>query len=104
MSEFVSIAEAKNMRGGINLKAKVKEKKEPRTVNLKRGGSTDVCDAIITDVEDTGDEMNFTLWGDEIQKVNQGDIVVITNGYSNEFRGVVSISTGKYGKMDVNPQ
>ena len=104
MEEFVLIKDAKNMRSGINLKAKVKEKKEPRTVNLKRGGTTEVCDATMTDIDDTGDEINLTLWGDEIKSVNVGDIIVITNGYSSEFRGTVSISKGKYGKMEINPQ
>jgi len=100
MAEFQSVAEVKKMRSGINLKAEVKSKGEPRTVNLKTGGTVDVCDAVITD---GSDDMKLTLWGDDIKAVNVGDTVVITNGYTNEFKGDVSLTKGKFGKMEINP-
>ncbi|NJK78339.1 MAG: DNA-binding protein [Nanoarchaeota archaeon] len=101
MAEFQSVAEVKKMRSGINLKAEVKSKGDQRTVNLKTGGTVDVCDAIITD---GSDDLKLTLWGDDIKAVNVGDTVVITNGYTNEFKGEVSLTKGKFGKMEVNPQ
>lgn len=101
MAEFQSVAEVKKMRSGINLKAEVKSKGEPRTVNLKTGGTVDVCDAVISD---GADDMKLTLWGDDIKAVNVGDTVVITNGYTNEFKGEVSLTKGKFGKMEINPQ
>ena len=101
MAEFQSVAEVKKMRSGINLKAEVKSKGDQRTVNLKTGGTVDVCDAIITD---GSDELKLTLWGDDIKAVNVGDTVVITNGYTNEFKGEVSLTKGKFGKMEINPQ
>lgn len=91
------------MRSGINVDAKVKSKGESRTVNLKRGGTINVCDAVISDGEGQDNEMKLTLWGEEIEKVKQGDRVVITDGYANEFRGEVSLTKGKFGKMEVNP-
>ena len=103
MSEFIKISEAKKMRSGVNVDAKVKSKGDPRTVNLKSGNNVDVCDAVITNGDTVDDEMNLTLWGDDIKTVNVGDRVVITNGYTNEFKGVVSLTKGKFGKMDVNP-
>jgi replication factor A1 len=100
MAEFQSVSQVKKMRSGINLKAEVKSKGEPRTVNLKTGGTVDVCDAVISD---GSDDIKLTLWGDDIKAVNIGDVVVITNGYTNEFKGEVSLTKGKFGKMEVNP-
>jgi len=101
MAEFQSVAQVKKMRSGINLKAEVKSKGEPRTVNLKTGGTVDVCDAVISDGTD---DIKLTLWGDDIKAVNIGDVVVVTNGYTNEFKGEVSLTKGKFGKMEINPQ
>ncbi len=101
MAEFQSVAQVKKMRSGINLKAEVKSKGEPRTVNLKTGGTVDVCDAVISDGVD---DIKLTLWGDDIKAVSIGDTVVITNGYTNEFKGEVSLTKGKFGKMEINPQ
>lgn len=102
MEDPIRIAEAKKMRNGINTKAIVKSKGDKRTVNLKSGGTTDVCDAIIKDGDTQEDEMKMTLWGEDIAKVNVGDEVEISNGYTTEFRGEVSLGKGKYGKMRVN--
>jgi len=104
MSEFIPISEAKKMRSGVNVEAEVKSKGDPRTVNLKSGGTIDVCDAIIANGETEDDQMKLTLWGDDIKAVNVGDKVVITNGYTNEFKGEVSLTKGKFGKMEINPQ
>jgi replication factor A1 len=101
MAEFQSVSQVKKMRSGINLKADVKSKGDPRTVNLKTGSTVDVCDAVISD---GSDDIKLTLWGDDIKAVNIGDTVVITNGYTNEFKGEVSLTKGKFGKMEVNPQ
>jgi len=101
MAEFQSVSQVKKMRSGINLKAEVKSKGDPRTVNLKTGGTVEVCDAVISD---GSDDIKLTLWGDDIKAVSIGDVVVITNGYTNEFKGDVSLTKGKFGKMEINPQ
>ena len=63
MAESVPISEAKKMRSGVNVEAEVIEKPDARTVNLKSGGTVDVCDAIIAN-EDKSEEnkMKLTLW------------------------------------------
>ena len=104
MTEFIPISQAKKMRSGVNVNAEVKSKGDPRTVNLKSGGTVDVCDAIISNGETEDDQMKLTLWGDDIKAVNVGDTVVITNGYTNEFKGEVSLTKGKFGQMEINPQ
>ena len=96
----MNIEEAKNMRSGVNVEALVENKSDIRTVNLKSGGETKVCDALIKD--DSG-EMKLTLWGADIEQVKVGDIVRITNGYTNEFKGETSLTKGKFGQMEINP-
>ena len=81
----VTAEQAKNMRDGVNIEGTVERKGEPRTVNMKRGGTIDVCDAFLIDAE--GGEIKLTLWGDDIPKVNNGDKIKITNGYTNSFTG-----------------
>ena len=103
MPEFIPISQVKKMRSGINAKAEVKSKGDPRTINLKSGGTVDVCDAIIADGEEEENQITLALWGDDIKAVNVGDVVVITNGYTNEFKGEVSLTKGKFGQMEVNP-
>jgi replication factor A1 len=88
------------MRNKINTKGIVKSKGEIRNVNLKAGGTIEVCDAILSD--QTG-EIKLTLWGEDISKVNEGDTVVIKNGYTNSFKGELALTKGKYGEMVVNP-
>jgi len=95
----VSAEQAKNMRDGINIEGTVERKGDPRTVNMKRGGTIDVCDAFLVDAE--GGEIKLTLWGDDIPKFNNGDKVKITNGYTNSFKGEVAITKGKFGQMEV---
>ncbi len=104
MAEHLPISQAKKTRSGINIKATVKSKGDSRTVNLKNGGTINVCDAVIKDGETDDDQMKLTLWGDDINAINVGDTVVITNGYTNEFRGEVSLTKGKFGQMEVNPE
>lgn len=103
LTDFIPISEAKKMRSQVNVEAIVKSKGDPRTVNLPRGGTIQVCDAIIVDGETADDQMDLTLWGSEIDSVNIGDVVVITNGYTKVFNDRVSLTAGKYGQMKINP-
>ena len=76
---------------------KLKSKNEPRTVNTKYG-ETQVCDAML---EDDSGEIKLTLWGDDIPKVNVGDTISITDGYTNTFKDEVSINKSRSGKLEV---
>jgi len=93
---MVSIKESKNMRYGIDTEGIVKRKGETRTVNKKAGGTIDVCDAYL--VDDSG-EIKLTLWGSDIQKISDGSKVKITNGYTKTFKGEISLTKGKNGKL-----
>ncbi len=96
----VNTEQAKKMRSGIDIEGTIQKKGETRTVNKKAGGQIDVCDAYITD---EAGEMKFTLWGEDVAKVKNGDKVKITNGYTNTFKGEVGLAKGKYGDMKILP-
>lgn len=95
---MVTTAEAKNMRNKIDIEGTVERMEEPRTVNLKMGGTTDVCNAFLVDA---AGEIKLTLWGDEITKVKNGSKILIKNGYTNTFKNEVSLGKGKYGELVV---
>lgn len=94
----MDIQAAKNTRSGIDIRAIVIKKGDPRTVNLKAGGTSDVCEVTISD--DTG-EMPLTLWNEDIDRVSVGDTIEISNGYTSEFKGTSQLNIGKYGKMSL---
>jgi len=98
--EEISISQVQNQRNKINTRGTLKSKGEVRNVNMRAGGTIDVCDAILSD--DSG-EIKLTLWGEDIAKVKEGDTIVIKNGYTNSFKGDVSLTKGKFGEMTVNP-
>ena len=92
----MKISELKAGMRNLSVTGKIDSVGEPRTVNLKAGGTTTVADAIISDESGS---IKLALWGDDINKVQPGDKVSIENGYINTFKGENSISVGKFGKM-----
>ena len=90
--------EAKQMRTGITIQAKIVDKGEVRTVNTKFG-ETKVCDAFL---EDESGRIKLTLWVDDTEKVKNGDEVKLEGGYTTTFREVVQLNKGrKDGKLEV---
>lgn len=57
-----------------------------------------MCNAKIKD--DSG-EITLTLWNDEIEKVNVGNKIKIFNGYVNEWQGILQLTVGKFGKLEI---
>ncbi len=43
----------------------------------------------------------MSLWGNDINNVDQGDTIEVENGYVNEFRGTPQLASGKFGKVKV---
>jgi replication factor A1 len=80
------------------LEITIKEKGETRDVNTFRGASR-VCDA--KGVDEDGDEVQISLWNDEIEKVNVNDVLRITNGWVRQWRGNMQVSAGRFGKLDI---
>jgi len=62
-------------------------------------GSGVVCSAAGKD--EKGDEVSITLWNEQCKQVNEGDKIVIKNGWTSEYQGKVQVSTGKKGSLEV---
>lgn len=92
----MNISELKPGMRNVSVTAKVDSVGQPRTVNLKAGGTNTVADAVISD--DSG-SIKLSLWGDDIDKIQTGDRISIENGYINTFKNENSISVGKFGKL-----
>jgi replication factor A1 len=80
----------------VSLTASIDSISEPRTVNLRAGGTAQVADAIISD--ETGN-IKLSLWDDQIKSVKEGDMISIENGYTQSFRGENNLNIGRYGRL-----
>ncbi|MBN2127689.1 MAG: hypothetical protein JW703_04880 [Candidatus Diapherotrites archaeon] len=72
---------------------------EERAFNTPRGSGV-VANAAARD--ETG-EVSVSLWNEQTKQVKEGDKIKIEDGWCNEFRGQIQLSTGKNGKLTVNP-
>ena len=78
----------------------VTEKGEPREFQSKwSGASGRVCDAVGKDEE--GENVNLTLWNDDIDRVEVNAKIKITNGWTSSYKNQLLVSTGKYGKLEI---
>jgi replication factor A1 len=92
----MNIGELKSGMRNVSVTGKVDSVGEPRTVNLKAGGTNTVADARISD--ETG-SIKLSLWGDDINKIQPGETVSVEKGYINTFKGEDSINVGKFGSL-----
>lgn len=64
----------------------------------KFGKAGKVATAILKD--ETG-KVKLSLWNEQVEQVNKGDRVHITNGYVSEWQGELQLTTGKFGKLEI---
>lgn len=95
---FVDTTQAKQLKSKINIEGTIKSKGGIRSINTKAGSTLKVCDALLTD--DKG-EIKITFWGEECDKISDGIKIRITNGYTNTFKGDISLTKGKFGRMEI---
>ncbi|MAG45415.1 MAG: DNA-binding protein [Nanoarchaeota archaeon] len=84
-------------QGKIDVSGEIVSKEEPREFD-KFGNKIRVCNC---DFKDDSGNIKLTLWNDEVEKVNVGDIVKITNGYCNEYQGEKQLTAGKFGQLEI---
>lgn len=94
----MQIKDLKNGMRAVTIEASVVSVSEPRTVNLRDGGTAKVADCMIQD--DSG-QIKLSLWEDHIAMVKVGSKISIENGYTNSFKGENSLNVGRYGKLKV---
>lgn len=73
---------------------KIVAKDEPRDV---RDGSLKLCECTC---EDDSGRVVVTLWNQDIEKFAEGDTIKITKGWANEYKGQISVSSGKFGQVE----
>ncbi|MEM4183226.1 MAG: OB-fold nucleic acid binding domain-containing protein [Candidatus Caldarchaeum sp.] len=78
--------------------AKVVEKPEPRVVSSQYDQAEHrLTEALIAD--ETG-AITLVLWDDNIDLVNEGDSVKVTNGFIKLFRGKMQLNLGRFGRIE----
>lgn len=97
--EPVKVGDLNTYSRGVNTTVKVVSKTEPREVTSRSDGSAHrVCEALVGD--DTG-SLYLTLWDEAIDDVVEEQVLKITNGYVNLFRGSMRLNIGRYGSSEV---
>ena len=93
----MKISDLKDGAGKVDIEAKVIEKDNSREITTKFG-HTKVSNAVL---EDDSGTITLVLWGDDTEKVKEGDTVKIENGFVKEWNNSLQLSVGKYGKMTI---
>jgi replication factor A1 len=53
-------------------------------------------------IQDSTGSIRLILWEDQIEKVKEGDIVTIENGYVSSYKGApITLQVGQYGSLKV---
>ena len=92
----MQIKDLQPRQGKVDITLDIVSKADAREFS-KFGKPGRVCNAKAKD--ETG-EVTITLWNDDIDKVNVGDKVKITNGWVSEWQGELQLSTGRFGQME----
>ncbi|MHA1427301.1 MAG: hypothetical protein ACTSQI_15025 [Candidatus Helarchaeota archaeon] len=80
----------------VEVIVKVVQKGSPRSVFVRSDGKQhQVVDLLVGD--ETG-MVSMSLWDDMIHQINETDIIQISKGYVNEFRGKMQLNIGKLGR------
>ena len=81
----------------VSVEGKITFKSEPRRVRT-RYGPRSVADAKLEDETGT---ISLTLWEQQIDLVDLGDVVRIKGDYVNEFRNQLQLNVPRSGIMEV---
>ncbi len=90
-----------NLRPGlksINVKFKVENISDEREVVSRKTGETlRVTEAL---VGDSSGSILLSLWNDDIDKVEEGHVYKLNNGYTTIFKGSLRLNVGRYGSLE----
>jgi len=93
----MKISELQPGTGNVTLQAEVVSVEAPREIN-KMGRMLRVANATIKDDSGT---ITLVLWNENIDKVQEGAVIKIENGYVNTWQNQAQLTLGKFGKMSV---
>ncbi len=57
-----------------------------------------ICSCV---VRDSSGECVLSLWNDEVDQFKRGDFVTLKKGWCKEYRGVLQVSSGKFGEIEL---
>ena len=77
----------------------VTSKGDSRAFTSRSGSVGKVCDCKAKDAD--GEEVQITLWNEEIERVSANDRIRISNGWVREWRGNMQVSAGRYGRLEI---
>lgn len=82
---------------GFNILVKVVSKDAPRQVFSAKTGIT--YDVVYTVVGDETGVINMSLWGENIRKIKEGDVILIKGAYTGLFNNHLQLNVSKKGKI-----
>jgi replication factor A1 len=99
MSEIMTkVGELRTYSRRVNLVAKVVERGEEREVVSRSDGRTHRLAELL--VGDDTATVLLTLWDENVDRFDVGDVIHIQNGYANLFRGSLRLNVGRYGEVE----
>ena len=99
MDEITKVKNLETNKAFSTLELEVVSKGEIRQFAGQKGSGR-VCNLA---AKDASGEIKVTLWNEQCDQVNEGDNIVIENGWCTEFKGEKQVSTGRNGALKVNP-
>ena len=83
---------------GVNVVVKVVSKGDVNEVYSRRDGSMHrVSDVLVGD--ETG-SIILTAWDENIDRLIEGNTIVVRNGYTSIFRGSMRLNVGRFGSIE----
>ena len=79
----------------LNLKLRVLEAKEARTIQTRKGVRT-ISEAI---VGDESGRIKLTLWGRHAGLIKEGDAIEVKGAFTTQYRGEVQLNLGSKGSI-----
>tara|TARA_Y100000310_G_scaffold290849_1_gene318352 strand:- start:1290 stop:1574 length:285 start_codon:yes stop_codon:yes gene_type:complete len=93
----MKVKDIKPRQRNIDVELTIKDFGDERTFS-KFGKSGRVITALGFD---NSGKICITLWNNDIDKVKIGDKIKITKGYASEFQGILQITAGRFGTLEV---
>jgi replication factor A1 len=97
-TDLIKVGTLKSNLTNLKVVVKILSIGEPRVITSRRDRSEHrVTEAVVGD--DTGCVL-LTLWDNQIDALNIGDVYEIKNAYTNLFHGSLRLNMGKYGTAE----
>lgn len=79
----------------VDLAGTVKQIETPRAISTDYGQKS----MAIAELEDDTGQIKLEVWGDKVNRIEEGDEVKVTEAYVKEFGGSLFINVSKQGSI-----